>query len=147
MYAEMGYDECTEKQLKFHHSINPSVVVTMSKVDGTCLHLTSGIHAVRIQKFWVLNEQRQTFAQVVRLGQNRVPHAWLLNTGSSGYDNRASNVHQLPGVAQMRVLHGLMSRPIITNSMIYPILGSQEDHMMQHAEYGNVMPSDGGEDE
>jgi hypothetical protein len=70
MYAEMGYNECTEKQLKFHDSTNPSVVVTTPKVGGTCLNLTAGIHAVMIQKFWVLNEQRQTFAQVVRLGQN-----------------------------------------------------------------------------
>jgi hypothetical protein len=47
----------------------------------------------------------------------------------------------------MRVLHGLMSRPIITNSMIYHILGAQEDHVKQHAEYGNFVPSHGGEDE
>jgi len=66
-------------------------------------------HAVITQKFWALNEQRQAFARVVRLGQNRVPQTWLLNTGPGGYHNRASDLHQLSGVAQMRVLHGLMS--------------------------------------
>jgi len=95
MFAEMGNDEQTEMQLKFQDSPNPSVFVTTPKVGGTGLNLTAANHAVITQKFWVLNEQRQAFAQVVRLGQNRVPHRWLLNTGPNGYDNRASDLHQL----------------------------------------------------
>jgi len=109
MYAEMGNNERTEMQLKFQDSPNPSVFVTTPKVGGTGLNLTAANDAVITQKFWVLNEQRQAFALVVRLGQNRVPHRWLLNTGLGGYDNRVSDLHQLSGVAQMRVLHGLMS--------------------------------------
>jgi hypothetical protein len=47
----------------------------------------------------------------------------------------------------MRVLHGLMSRQNITTSMIYRILECQEDHMKQLTEYGDIVPSDDGEDE
>ena len=106
---EMGNDEHTEMQLKFQDSANPSEFVTTPKVGGTGLNLTAANHAVITQNFWVLNEQYQAFARVVQQGQNRVPHTWLLNTGPSGYDNRASDLHQLSGVAIMRVLHGLMS--------------------------------------
>jgi len=109
MFAEMGNDERTEMQLKFEDSPNPSVFVTTPKMGGTGLNLTAANHVVITQKFWVLNEQRQAFARVVRLGQNRVPHTWLLNTGPNSYDNRASDLHQLSGVAQMRFLHGLVN--------------------------------------
>jgi len=122
MYAEMGNDEHTEMQLKFRDFPNPSLFVTTPKVGGTGLNLTAANHGVITQKFWVLKELHQAFAWVVRLGQNSVPHTWLLNTGPSGYDNRASDLHQLSGVAKMRVLHCLVSRLNITTSMIYRIL-------------------------
>ena len=101
MYEEMGNNESSEMQLKFQHSPNPSVFVTTPKVGGTGLNPKAANHTVITQKFWVLNEQRQAFAQVVRLGPNSVSHTWLLNTGPSDYDNRASDLHQLSGVAQM----------------------------------------------
>jgi len=69
MYAEMGNDERREMQLKFQDSPNPSVFVTTPKVGGTGLTLTAANHAVITQKFWVVNEQRQAIARVVRLGQ------------------------------------------------------------------------------
>jgi len=147
MYAEMGNDERTDMQLKFQDLPNPSVFVTTPKVGGTGLNLTTANHAVFTQKLWVLNEQHQAFARVVRLGQNRVPHTWRLNTGPGGYDNRASDLPQLSGVAQMRVLHGLMSRPNITTSMIHRILECREDHTKQLKEYRDVVPSDDCEDE
>jgi len=146
MYADMGNDERTEMQLKFQDSPNPSVFVTTPKVGGTGLNLTAANHAVITQKFWILTEPRQAFARVVRLGQNRVPHTWLLNTGPSGYDKRASDLHLLSGVAHLKVLHGLMSRPNITASMIYWILECRAHHTQQRTEYADVMPSD-GEDE
>jgi len=139
----MGNDEHTEMQLKFHDSPNPSMVVTTLKVGGTGLNLTAASHAVITQKFCVLNEQGQAFAQVVQLGQNRVLHTWLLNTVPGDYDNRTSDLHQLSGVAQMRVLHGLMSRLNITTSMIYHLLQSREDHTKLLTEHGDIMPSDG----
>jgi len=142
MYAEMGNDERTEMQLKFQDSQNPSVFITTPKVGGTGLNLTAANHAVITQKFWVLNEQRQAFAQVVRLGHNRAPHTWLLNTGSGGYNNRASELHQQSGIAQMSVLHGLMSRPNITTSMIFRILEAHEDHTKQLTENGDTLQSD-----
>jgi hypothetical protein len=128
MYAEMDSQEWTEMQLRFQDSRNPSVFITTPKVGGTGLNLTAANHAVITQKFWVLNEQRQAFARVVRLGQNRVPHTWLLNTGPDGYDDRVSELHQRSGVAEMRVLHGLMNRPDITINMIYRMVKERERH-------------------
>jgi hypothetical protein len=122
MLTEMGNDERTEMQLKFQDLPNLSVFVTTPKLGGTGLNLTTANHGVRGQKLWVLNDQGQAFARVVRIGQNRVPYTWLLNTGPNGYDNRASDLQQLSGVAQMGVLHGLMNQPSITTTMIYCIL-------------------------
>jgi len=143
MYAEMGNEERTEMQLRFQDPRNPSVFETTPKVGRTGLNLTAVNHAVITQKFWVLNEQRQAFARVARLGQNRVPHTWLLNTGPGGYHNRTSDLHQLSGVAQMRVLHGLMSRPNITTSMIHQILESRKDHTKRLTENEDTFQSDG----
>jgi len=70
MYAKMGNDERTKMQPKFQDSRNPSVFVTAPKVGGTGQNLTAANHVVLTQKFWVLNEQRQAFARIVRLGQN-----------------------------------------------------------------------------
>ena len=111
-------------------------------MGGTDLNLTDANHAVITQKFWVLNVQWQAFARVVRLGQNRVPHTWLLNTGSGGYDNHVSALHQHSGAAQMRVLHGLMSRLNILTSMIYQILVDRENHMKKLTLNGDMLQSD-----
>jgi len=142
MYAEMGYDERTEMQLKFQDSRHLSVFITTPNVGGTELNLTAANHPVITQKFWVFNEQWQAFAWVVWIGQNRVPHTWLLNTGPGGYDNPASDLHQKSGVAQMRVLHGLMSQPNITTSMIYRILEARKAHMKRLTENGDMLQSD-----
>ena len=109
-------------------------------------NLTVANRAVITQKFWVLNELCQAFAWIVRVGQNRVPQPWLLNTGRNGYDNRASDLHQLSGVAQMRVLHGLMNRANIMTTMIYQIVECRQDHTKRLTEHGDFVPSD-GEDE
>ena len=68
VYTEMGNDECTEMQLKFQNSRNPSVFVTTPREGGTGLNLTAANNAVITQQFWVINEQLQAFARVVRLG-------------------------------------------------------------------------------
>ena len=142
MYAKMGNDECSVMQLKFQDSQSPSVFVTTPKVGGTGQNLTAATDAVISQKFRVLSEQQQVFTQVVRLGQNRVPHTRLLNTGPGGYDNQATVLKQHSGVAQMKVLHGLMSRPNITTTIIYPILESRVDHTKRLTEYGDMLQSD-----
>jgi len=142
IYAEMGNDERTAMQLKFQDSRNPSVFVTTPNGGRTGLNLTAANHAVITQKFWVLNEQWQAFAWVVQLGQNRVPHTWLLNTGPGGYDNHTSDLHQLSGVAERSVLYGLMSRLNILTLMIYRILQSCEDHTMRLTENGNTSQCD-----
>jgi len=129
-------------QLKFQDSRNPSVFITTPKVGGTGLHLTASNDALITQKFGVFNEPRQAFARVVRLGQNCVPHTWLLNTGPGGYDNHTSDLHQHSGVVQMRVLHGLMSRPNITMSMISRILEALEHPTNWLTENGDTLQSD-----
>jgi len=68
------------------------------------------------------------------------------HTGPNGYDNRASDLHQLSGVARLGVLYGLMNRPNITTTMIYWILEYRQDHTKWLTEYGDFVPSD-GEDE
>ena len=147
MYAEMGNDERKEMQLKFHYLPNPSVFVTTPKVGGTGLNLTAANHVVISQNFWVLNQQCQAFAWIVWLGKNRVPHTWLLRIRPGVYGNRVSDLHQLSGVAPMRVLHGLMYRLNITTSMIYRILECREDHSKHLMEYRDVVPSDDAKDE
>jgi len=142
MYAEMGNDERTEMQFKFQDSPNPSEFVSAPKVDGTGLNLTAANHAVLTQKFWVLNDQCQALAQVVRLGQIRVQHTWLLNTEPNGYDNTASDLHQLSGVAEMKVLHDLVSRPTFTTMIICRILECRQDHSKELMGHGDFMPSD-----
>jgi len=121
-YPEMGNDERTEMELTFQDSCNSSVFVTAPRVGSTGQNLTAANHAVITQKLWVFNEQWRAFARVVQLGQNRVPHTWLLNTGPGGYDNRASDLLQQSGVAQMNVLHSFMSQPNIMTLMIFRIL-------------------------
>jgi len=93
MYAEMGIDERTEMQLKYQDQQNPSLFVTTPNMGGTSPNHTAANQAVITQKFWVLNQQWQTFARVFQLGQNRVPHMWLLNMGPGGYDNCACDCY------------------------------------------------------
>jgi len=143
MYSEMGNDEHTEMQLKFQDSPNPSVFVTTHKVGGTGCNLAAANHAVITWKLWVFNEQCQAFARVVRLGQNRVPHTWLLNTGPNGYDNRASDLHQLSGVAQMIVLQHLMNWLNIMTTLIYLILECWETNTKQLMKHGDFVLSVG----
>jgi len=142
MHADMGNDECTEMQLKFQDSRNPSVSISTPKVSGTGLNLTAANHAGLTQKVYVLNEQWQAFAQVVWLGQNQVPQIWLLNTGPGGNDNRVSDLQQHSGVVQMRVLHGLISWWNITTLMIHRILGAHQHHTKRVTGNGDTFQSD-----
>ena len=144
--AEMGNDEHTEMQLTFQDVPNSSAFVTTPKVGRKGHELIAANHAGITDMFWVLNEQQQAVAWVFQLEQNRVPQTWLFNTGPNGYDNRASDLHHLSGVAQMRVLYGLMNRPNITMTMIYRILECRQDHTKRLTEQGDFVPSD-GEDE
>lgn len=142
MNVKIGNDEWTEMQLKFYDSCNASAFVTLPKVGGTHIYLTAAIHVVITQKFWELNEQWQAFARVVRSGQTRVPHTMLANMGPSGYDIRASNLHQHSSVAQMFVPHGFISRPNITTWTITCILESREHHIKQLPETGDTFQSE-----
>jgi hypothetical protein len=111
-------------------------------VGGTGLNFPAANHAVITANLWELNQQQQAFAQVHRLGHNWAPDIWLLYTGAGGYDNHAINLHQLSGVAQIRVRHCKMSRPIIPTSMIYHILEACENHTQRLTENGDKLQFD-----
>ena len=142
MYAEMGNDDLTEMQLRFQDSCTPSVFIMTPKVGGTSLNLIVAHYAVITQKFWELNEQRQPFTRDAQPGQNRVTHTCLLNTSPGGNNNCASDLHQQSGMAQKRVLHGLMSQPSITTSIIHRILQSCEDQLKLLTVNGDTFQSD-----
>jgi hypothetical protein len=71
MYAEMGKNECTEIQITFQNVQNPMLLVTIPEVRGTGVNLTATKNAVITHMFWKWNEQHESFAKVVRLGQSR----------------------------------------------------------------------------
>jgi len=76
MYAEIRNDEWTEIQVQFQDWRNPFVFITTPIVGGTGLIHTASNQAVTTQKFCLLDDLWQAFAQGVQLGQNRVPHTW-----------------------------------------------------------------------
>ncbi len=112
---------------EFQSSPQCAVFITTTKIGATGLNLVAANHAVILQKPWVLNEQRQAFGRIVRLGQTRVPHCWLLNTGPNGYDDRVTLLHHKNGAAQMRVLHGLMNSPDISTADVYNVLQTRQE--------------------
>lgn len=108
IYPEMSNVECSEMQLTFRDIPYPLVFLTTPKVSWTGLNPTTANNVVVPWIFQALNKQYQTFALVVWLGQNRIPHTWLLNTGTGGYDNHGSNPNQHSQSAQLRVRDGLL---------------------------------------
>jgi hypothetical protein len=129
---------------EFESSSACAVFITTTKLGGTGLNLVAANHAVVLQKPWVLNEQRQAFGRIVRLGQKRVPHTWLLNTGPSGIDDRITQLHITNGSGQLRVLHGLMNRPQISVDDIYNIIKTRMEET--EAELLNVNDQEEEED-
>ena len=127
MSSEDTTERRTELMNEFQHTSSCAVFVTTTKIGGTGLNLVAANHAVILQKPWVLNEQRQAFGRIVRLGQMRQPHCWLLNTGPSGYDDRVTELHTLRGTAQLLVLDGLMDRPDISTEDLYNLLQSRKE--------------------
>jgi hypothetical protein len=75
-YAVMDNDECTDEQLKFQNSHNPSIFITTPIVGSADIYIAAAYYAVITEKFWRLNQQQQAFAQIVRLRLSRVPHPW-----------------------------------------------------------------------
>jgi hypothetical protein len=94
--------------LKEFSSVNaPAALVLTPALGGTSLNLVAANHVVILQRFWVLNEQRQAIGRINRLGQKRTPTAWVLYSVGS-VDARAEELHILRAVYEARVMHGLM---------------------------------------
>ena len=129
-------DDRMDLMNEFQSTAQCAVFLTTTKVGGTGLNLVAANHAVILQKPWVLNEQRQACGRIVRLGQNRQPHCWLLNVGPGGYDDRVTELHRQSGAAQMRILHGLMNRPDISTEDIYNVLQTRQEET-RRAEAGS----------
>ena len=89
-------------------SVNaPAALVLTPALGGTGLNLVAANHVVILQKFWLLNEQRQAIGRIDRLGQKRTPTAWVLHSVGS-VDDRAEKLHILRAVYEARVMHGLI---------------------------------------
>jgi hypothetical protein len=65
-----------------------------------------------------------------------------MKMGPGDYDTCMSDLHQHSGVAQMRVLHSVMSRLNNTMRKKYRILESAEDCIKRLTENGDKLQSD-----
>jgi hypothetical protein len=62
----------------------------------------------------------------------RKAHTWLVNTGPNGFDDRVTALDMVNGTTQLRVLHRLMNRPMISKEDIYNVLKTSiEETAMQ----------------
>jgi len=137
----MVNDEYTEIQLTCQDSPKGWVSVTLPNMGGTVPILTWVNLAVITQQLYVLNLQYRAVALVVWLEQNCVPLRWICKTAPGGCDNRASVLHQHSRVPQLRLLHGLISRPTITILMMYWIPACHGDYTKSMAENGDTIQS------
>ncbi len=85
----------------------PAALILTPALGGTGLNLVAANHVIIMQKFWNLNEQRQAVARIHRIGQRRIPKAWILHC-EGGVDDRAEELHQSRGKFEARVMHGLI---------------------------------------
>src|ERR1700709_2831873 len=92
---------------EFSSADAPAALVLTPALGGTGLNLVAANHVLILQKFWVLNEQRQAIGRIDRLGQKRTPTAWVLHSVGS-VDDRAEELHILRAVYAARVMHGLI---------------------------------------
>jgi hypothetical protein len=92
---------------EFSSADAPAALVLTPALGGTGLNLVAANHVVILQRFWVLNEQRQAIGRIDRLGQQRTPTAWVLHCVGS-VDDRAEELHILRAVYEARVMHGLI---------------------------------------
>lgn len=94
---------------EFSSTTSPAALVLTPAVGGTGLNLVSANHVVIMQKFWVLNEQRQAMGRIDRLGQKRTPNIWILHCVGS-VDDRAEELHVMRASYEARIMHGLLGQ-------------------------------------
>jgi hypothetical protein len=82
-------------------------------------------HAVILQKPCVLKKQWQAFARIVPLDQMRKHHTCIVNTGPNGFDDKVTALHMVNGTTQLRVLHGLMNRRMISKEDVFNVLNTR----------------------
>jgi hypothetical protein len=140
MVSKDSTDRCSKVMSDFQNSPWCSVFITTIRIGGTGLNLVAANHVVILQKPGVLNEQRQDFGWIVRLGQMRKPHTWLVNTGSNGFDDRVTVLNMVNGTTQLRVLHELMNCPMIRNEDVYNVLKTPIEETAIQA--GMLLPSE-----
>ena len=96
---------------------SPAALVLTPALGGTGLNLVAANHLVIMQKFWVLNEQRQAIGRIDRLGQKRTPTVWLLHCKHS-VDDRAEELHKLRAVYEARIMHGLIGESFSYSDLV-----------------------------
>jgi SNF2 family DNA or RNA helicase len=65
----MDRPACEQLLRDFADAEEPSALVLTPALGGTGLNLVAANHVVILQKFWVLNEQRQAISRIIRLGE------------------------------------------------------------------------------
>jgi hypothetical protein len=142
MYTEMDNDKRTEMHIKFQVSCIPSVFVMTLKVGGICLNVAATNHVVITQKIWELNQQWQTSAHDVQFRHNPVPHTWLLKMSPCGYGMWVRNHDQQSELAQLNVIHSVISNPNIPTSKICHIWMLRHHHSQWLTDNADTVQSD-----
>lgn len=137
MIYHSAMDRPAREQLlrDFADAEEPSALVLTPALGGTGLNLVAANHVVILQKFWVLNEQRQAIGRIVRLGQQRTPTAWVVHCAGS-VDDRAQELHESRAIYEARIMHGL-----IGESFSYQDLLNARDARIRDMEEEQIAPN------
>jgi len=116
---------------------SPATLTLTPTLGGTGLNLVAANHIVIMQKFWVLNEQRQAIGRIDRLGQKRKPTAWILHCQNS-VDDRAEELHKLRAVYEARIMHGLMGESFSYSDLVSACQARLQQQQQQEAEFAEI---------
>ena len=122
---------------KFPKIESPATLVLTSTLGGTGLNLVAANHIVIMQKFWVLNEQRQAIGRIDRLGQPRKPTAWILHCKDS-VDDRAEELHKSRAVYEARIMHGLIGESFSYSDLVSAYKARLQQQQQQAAEFADI---------
>lgn len=109
MCTDMNNNNLMITQLTFQDFTSCSLFITIPKVGGTGLIHSVDNRGISTQMCYVLIEQYQAIAYVVRLREIRVPFTWLLITEPSGNITRVTDLLHLLGVAHISLLYSLIN--------------------------------------
>ena len=106
-HADLSRPKRHELIEEFSGVDSPAARVLTPTLGGTGLNPVAANCIVNMQRFSVLNEQRQAISRIDRIGQKRNPHVWILHC-EGGVDDRAEELHKSRAVYEARIMHGLI---------------------------------------